>query len=182
MLAQNPPRINLQCVVLDSDNCSSTDCVSPEECAPATRLSNSKTNEVVHQASTKDPVGSSSSKTETNTGEGLDEGGRVGVVARAGVVGGGSVVEEIKNTDTSESLGDDVGQDGRGRVCVHLAKAESTVVDLGEGVDDDEDVGDVETVCVPEECPGCGGRLLVGTTSLRGLRKYLLPMQRLPRT
>jgi len=27
---------------------------------------------------------------------------------------------------------------------------------LSEGVDDDEDVGDVEAVCVPEECPGCG--------------------------
>ena len=140
MFAPNPPRIDLQCVVLDSDNCSSTDCISPKKCAPAACLSDSKPNKVIHQAATEDPVGRGSTKTETDTREDLDEVGRVRVVARSSVVCSRSVVKEVKHADTSKGLGDDVGQDGRGRVCVHLAEAESAVIDLGEGVDDDEDV------------------------------------------
>lgn len=62
-------------------------------------------------------------------------------------------MEEIKDADACESLCNDVGQPAGGGVCVHLAETEGAVVDLGESVDDDEDVGDVEAVGVPEEHP-----------------------------
>ncbi len=64
-------------------------------------------------------------------------------------------MEEIQNTDAGEGLGHDVGEDGAGGVGVHRGELGGNVVELGERVDDDEDVGDVEPLGVPEHHPGC---------------------------
>lgn len=80
-------------------------------------------------------------------------------------------MEEVEDTDAGECLGDDVGEDGRGGVCVHGADFGGEVVELGEGVDGDEDVGDVEPFGVPEDHPGWRGEsemhVCVGMSSPR---------------
>lgn len=54
-------------------------------------------------------------------------------------------MEEIEDTDTGEGLGNDVGENGAGGVGVHRWELRDNVVELGKGVDDDEDVGNVKS-------------------------------------
>lgn len=88
--------------VLGSNNGSCSDSVEPQQGAPAARLSNRQRDEIVHQAGAHDPVRSKGAKTETNTGQDLDEATGVGVVTNVECCGG--VVKEIEHTDTSKSL------------------------------------------------------------------------------
>ena len=73
------------------------------------------------------------------------------------VVRGGGVVQEIEDADAGEGLGNDVGEE-RGRraeVKPVLGTGEDgkDVGELGETIDNDEEVRDVEAVGVPEEHP-----------------------------
>lgn len=47
-------------------------------------------------------------------------------------------------------------EDGRGRGGIHGFKLSGAEVQLSEGVDDDENVGGLESFAVPEEEPGLG--------------------------
>ena len=73
------------------------------------------------------------------------------------VVRGCRVVQKIEDSDAREGFGDDVGeQGGRGagiETVFGPGEDGEDVGELGAGVDDDEDVGDVESVGVPEEHP-----------------------------
>jgi len=53
----------------------------------------------------------------------------------------GAVVKEIQDADTSECLRYDVGEDRRGGACIHGREASEYIVELGEGVDENEDIG-----------------------------------------
>lgn len=64
---------------------------------------------------------------------------------------------EIQDADAGEGLGDDVGERGGAGGEVHGGLAEADIVELGEGVDEHEDVGDLKMLRVPEYHPGWGG-------------------------
>ena len=51
-----------------------------------------------------------------------------------------AVVQEVEDTNPGKRLGDYVGEDRGGRACVHGGKLGSNVVQLGERIDEDEDV------------------------------------------
>ena len=62
-------------------------------------------------------------------------------------------MEEVKNTDTSKSPGDNVCEDGARGFGVHRWELGEDIVQLGQAVDDDEYVGDLELLSVPENHP-----------------------------
>lgn len=62
-------------------------------------------------------------------------------------------MEEIEDANTRKRLRDNVGQDGAGRFGVHGLDLGHDVEELGEGIDGDEDVGDVKAALVPEKHP-----------------------------
>lgn len=62
-------------------------------------------------------------------------------------------MEEVKNTDTSKSPGDNIGKDGARGLGVHGWELGEDIVQLGQAVDDDEYVGDFELLSVPENHP-----------------------------
>lgn len=67
----------------------------------------------------------------------------------------GSVVQQVQDTDSGESLAHNVCQN---RVCgiqIHRRETTKDVVQLGEGVDDHEDVTSLEVRGVPEDHPAC---------------------------
>lgn len=63
-------------------------------------------------------------------------------------------MEEVEDTDTGKGLCVDVCEDGRSRGSVHRTKLGEDEVKLAEGVDDNEQVGDLELLCIPKKGPG----------------------------
>ena len=64
-------------------------------------------------------------------------------------------MQQVEDTDTGKGLCDDVGEEGGAGVGVHGSQLCGAVEELGDCVDDDEDVGNLELVGFPEEQPGC---------------------------
>lgn len=62
-------------------------------------------------------------------------------------------MEEIKNTDSSESPGDNIGEDGARGLGVHGRELGEDIVQLGQAVNDYEDVGNLELLGIPENHP-----------------------------
>ena len=62
-------------------------------------------------------------------------------------------MEEVKNTDTRERLGDNVREDGACRLGIHGRKLGEDIEQLGQAVYDDEDVGDLELFGIPKYHP-----------------------------
>ena len=62
-------------------------------------------------------------------------------------------MEEVKNTDTSKRPGDNVGEDGARGLGIHGRELGEDIVQLAQAVDDDENVGDLELLRVPEDHP-----------------------------
>ena len=135
--------------ILRPDNRRASHRIRAQQHSPATALTRGQGHQVVHHAATKDPVAHGAGGSKAEAGQDFDRQGRCGAFEE----GGGGVVQEVENADAGEGLGDNVGEQGRGRVCVHGAEFGSYVVELGEGIDGDEDVGDVETFGVPEDHP-----------------------------
>lgn len=91
-------------------------------------------------------------------------------------------MQEVKDANAGKGFGHDVGEDGGGRVRVHGADLGGDVVELGQGVDGDEDVGDVEAFGVPENHPGWRGIVSYNFLGQVGgdLGGYGQAMQRFP--
>lgn len=64
-------------------------------------------------------------------------------------------MQEIKDANAGECFGNDMGKDRGGRAGVHRCELGDHVVELGESVDGDEDLRDIEPFRVPEDHPGC---------------------------
>lgn len=62
-------------------------------------------------------------------------------------------MEEIEDTDTSKSSGDNVGEDGARGLGIHGRELGEDIIQLGQAVDDDEEVGDFEMLAIPEDHP-----------------------------
>lgn len=89
-------------------------------------------------------------------------------------------MEEIENTDAGKGLSIDVCENGRETLGVHGTKLGEDEVKLGEGVYDDENVGELEIFAVPRKCP-LDFELALHYTTGREV-KLTVPMQMLPRT
>ena len=63
-------------------------------------------------------------------------------------------MEEVKNTNTSEGPGDNIGENGTRGLGIHGWESGEDIVQLGQAVDNDEDVGDFEMLGIPEYHPG----------------------------
>lgn len=107
---------------------------------------------VVHQTATENPVAQRARNPKSDARQHLDEAARRQL---ARVVCGGGVVQEVEDADAGEGLADDVGEEGRGGGGAEGGQARAHVGELGEGVDDDEDVGGAQVRGVPEEHPSC---------------------------
>ena len=138
-------------VIFDTNNAGGHDGKSTKHLAPVGvvqgSLANAQGNQVVDEASTKDPVAASSETGKASASDSLDgcAGERILVVCNT------QVVEEVEDTNTGKGLGVDVCEDGRERGSVHGAELGEDEVKLAEGVDDNEHVRDLEFFCVPEE-------------------------------
>lgn len=73
-----------------------------------------------------------------------------------------SVVQQVQDTDPSESFADNMGQNGVCRVQVHWRETTKDVVQLGEGVDDDENVACLEVRRIPEDHPARDAEISYG--------------------
>ena len=62
-------------------------------------------------------------------------------------------MEEVKNTDTSKGPRDNIREDGARGLGIHRWELGEDIVQLGQAVDDDENVGDLELLSVPEDHP-----------------------------
>lgn len=62
-------------------------------------------------------------------------------------------MDEIENTDAGERLGDDMSEDGGGGTGVHGKEFAEDIVELGQTVDNNEDVGDLQLLRIPEDHP-----------------------------
>ena len=62
-------------------------------------------------------------------------------------------MEEVKNADTGKSPGDNIGEDGARGLGIHRRELGEDIVQLGQAVDDDENVGDLELLSVPKDHP-----------------------------
>lgn len=71
-------------------------------------------------------------------------------------------MQQIEDADAGEGLRVEVGEDGAGAAGVHGAELRDEVVELGEGVDGDEEVGELEVVAVPEDHPGADAEVADG--------------------
>jgi hypothetical protein len=107
-------------------------------------LSNTKRNEVVYHAATKDPIARSAqtSKAETRSHLHPHRGLRTNKVRNT------SVVQEVQAPNAR-----DVCQDAAPALRVHGLELRRDVPDLHDAVDPDEDVGRLERFAVPEEHP-----------------------------
>jgi hypothetical protein len=143
---------------------------------PNRGLANTQGNKIVDEASTEDPIAACSKTGESSTGDGLD--GRAG--QNILVVCNTQVVEEIENTNTGKGLSIDVCKDGRKTLGVHGTKLGEDEVELGEGVDDDENVRELEILAVPRKGPLDFELALYCITE--GEVKLTVPIQILPRT
>jgi hypothetical protein len=112
-------------------------------------LSNTKRNEVVYHAATKDPIARSAqtSKAETRSHLHPHRGLRTNKVRNT------SVVQEVQAPNAREGLRDDVCQNAGPALRVHGLELRRDVPDLHDAVDPDEDVGRLERFAVPEEHP-----------------------------
>jgi hypothetical protein len=112
-------------------------------------LSNTKRNEVVYHAATKDPIARSAqtSKAETRSHLHPHRGLRTNKVRNT------SVVQEVQAPNAREGLRDDVCQNAAPALRVHGLELRRDVPDLHDAVDPDEDVGRLERFAVPEEHP-----------------------------
>jgi hypothetical protein len=112
-------------------------------------LSNTKRNEVVYHAATKDPIARSAqtSKAETRSHLHPHRGLRTNKVRNSGVV------QEVQATNAGEGLRDNVCQNAAPALGVHGLELRRDVPDLHDAVDPDEDVGRLERFAVPEEHP-----------------------------
>jgi hypothetical protein len=112
-------------------------------------LSNTKRNEVVYHAATKDPIARSAqtSKAETRSHLHPHRGLRTNKVRNT------SVVQEVQAPNAREGLRDDVCQDAAPALRIHGLELRRDVPDLHDAVDPDEDVGRLERFAVPEEHP-----------------------------
>lgn len=164
-------------VVSEANNAGSHNGKATEHLAPVRvvqgGLANAQGNQVVDEASTKDPVTASSETSKASSSDGLDGCRREGIL----VVCDTHVVEKVEDANTSESLGVDVCEDGRGRRSVHRAELGEDEVKLAEGIDNNKHVGDLELFRVPEEHPGCVQSALM---PMEEEEYNLLPMQKLP--
>ena len=111
--------------------------IGAKEISPASTLSDGQSHKVINQASTKDPITKGARQPETNSCENLD----YGIGGFIFEIGYRAIMQEIKNTNTRKGLGDNVREDGGGRARIHGRKLGSDVVQLGERIDDNEDVG-----------------------------------------
>jgi len=140
-------------VVSQANNAGSHDGKSTQHLAPVgvvdCSLANTEGNKIVDEASTEDPVAACSETGESSTGDGLDGGAWEDVL----VVCNTQVVEEVENANTGKGLSVDVCEDGRETLGVHGTKLGEDEVKLGEGVDDDENVGELEIFAVPRKGP-----------------------------
>ena len=64
-------------------------------------------------------------------------------------------MQEVEDADAREGLGDNVGEPVGSGGAVERLEGGGDIAQLGEGIDDDEDVGGLEIVGVPEEHPCC---------------------------
>jgi len=97
----------------------------------------------------EDPVAENTATTKDDTSQDLDECTRCVVLE----IGHRCVVQQVEYTYSGKGLGNDVSEYGRGRGSVHGSKLCCTVEQLGECVDDDENVGALEVGRIPEEEP-----------------------------
>jgi hypothetical protein len=140
-------------VVLQANNASSHNGKSTQHLAPVGvvdgGLANAEGNKIVNETSTEDPIAAGSETGESSTGDGLDSGTGQSVL----VVCNTQVVEEIENANTGKGLSVDVCEDGGETLGVHGAELGEDEVKLGERVDDDECIGDLQCFRVPREHP-----------------------------
>lgn len=62
-------------------------------------------------------------------------------------------MEEVKNTDTGEGLGNNMGKDGARGLSIHGRELAEDIEQLGQAIDDDEEVGNFELLSIPEYHP-----------------------------
>lgn len=62
-------------------------------------------------------------------------------------------MEEVKNADTGKGLGNNMGEDGARGLGIHGCEPAEDIVQLGQAIDDDEEVGDLELLGIPEYHP-----------------------------
>ena len=171
---------DLHKVVSEANNAGSGDSKSTQHLAPVGvvqgGLANTQGNKVVDEASTEDPVAACSETGESSTGDGLDGGAWEDVL----VVCNTQVVEEVENANTGKGLSIDVCENGRETLGVHGTKLGEDEVKLGEGVDDDENVGELEILGVPRKGPL--DLELASHCTNGGEVELTVPMQMLPRT
>lgn len=160
---------DLHKVVSEANNASSGDSKSTQHLAPIgvveLGLANAQSDQVVHKASTKDPVAACRKTCESGTGDDLNGGGGENIL----VVCNTKVVDEVEDTNTSEGLSVDVGEDGRGGGRVHRAELGEDEVKLAEGVDDDKYVGELESLRIPRKHP----RFFSGSASCHVKRRVV---------
>ena len=123
--------------------------VCAQQIPPAAALTHGQRNQVVHETASEDPIAHGAGTSKAKAGEDLD--GRAGLDALE--EGRASVVEKIQDPDAGESLGHGVRENGAGGVRVHGLDLGGDIIELGEGIDGDEDVGKVQTGLVPEKHP-----------------------------
>ena len=71
-------------------------------------------------------------------------------------------MEEIENTDAGKSLRYNVGEHRAGRVGVHRLQSSADVIKLRKAIYEDEDVGDLQLLRVPEEHPSADTNVAQG--------------------
>ena len=103
---------DLHKVVSEANNAGSGDSKSTQHLAPVgvveLGLTNAQSDQVIHKTSTEDPVAACRKTGESSTSDDLNGGGGENIL----VVCNTKVVNEIEDTNTSESLSVDVGEDG----------------------------------------------------------------------
>lgn len=154
--AESPSRTITPCLpnpVLRCHNTGCTNSISTQQITPSclanTSLSHSQSHKIVHQASSKDPITRTGQCTKSDTGQNLNHRWWALMVE----ICDGAVVQHVENTDSSKRLGDDVGENWGSGFGVHWGLATKYVVELGEWVDQNEDVGGLECGGIPEYHP-----------------------------
>ena len=140
-------------VVSQANNAGSHDGKSTQHLAPVGvvqgGLADTQGNKIVDEASTEDPVAAGSETGESGTGDGLDGGAGESIL----VVCNTHVVDEVEDADTSKGLSVHMCENGRETLGVHGAKLGEDEVKLAEGVDDNEQVGDLQRFGIPKHHP-----------------------------
>lgn len=135
--------------VLRRHNRCAARCICPQQSPPVSALTHCKRNQVIHEAAAEDPIAHCARASEAESCQHFDHRVRFDALEE----GRASVVQKIEDTNAGKGLGYNVCEDGASGVGVHRLDLGRDVVELGQGVDGDEDIGDVETTIVPEEHP-----------------------------